>query len=395
MKKLPVILLLVLLFLFCIGAAAMITMREAEAYYTGAGASTVSNKVNEVMDYFDQYFIADYDENKMADMAAAGICAGSGDRWTSYLSAEDYQNNMQKFTNAYGGVGLTVTVDDETGELIVTELVPGGPAELAGVQIGDVLYQADGQLCSELGLEQTVALVKGELGTSIRLVFRRDGATYEADITRAEIPTPVSYGEMLENDIGYVYIANFEDRCAEETLNSIDSLLEQGAKGLIFDLRFNGGGQIGELTEILDRLLPEGTIISTEDYAGTKNEILSDADHVELPMIVLVNEHSYSAAEFFACALQEYGIGEVIGEKTCGKGYFQYGFELSDGSYLHLSVGKYYTPQGRSLIDVGVTPDIEVELSEDDFSRLYYGQLDPEDDEQLQAAITEMNAKIS
>ena len=395
MKKWPKVVLIILLFLFSIGATAFITMKEAQTYFEQKSGSVIDSKTNEIMSYFDRYFIADYDENEMADMAAQGLVAGCGDQWTSYMSAEDYQNNMQFFTNSYAGIGMTVTEDPETKALLVTEVIPGGPADLAGVEVGDFLEEVDGQKTSQLGMDQTVQLVKGEIGTAVHLAFARGEKTYEVDVVRDEIATVVSSYEMLEDQIGYIVIDNFETRCAEETLSNLQTLLQMGAKGIIFDLRFNGGGQMKQLAEILDELLPEGTIISTEDYSGYQDVITSDAECIEIPMVVLVNGYSYSAAEFFACALQEYGLATVVGEKTSGKGYFQNGFVLSDGSYLHLSIGKYFTPQGRSLIGVGVTPDIEVQLSEESAAKLYYGQLDRQDDLQLIAAVAEMQKKIS
>ena len=149
------------------------------------------------------------------------------------------------------------------------------------------------------------------------------------------------------------------------------------------------------MVKILDKLLPEGVLFQSEDYAGKKQTDTSDAACIELPMVVLVNRDSYSAAEFFAAALQEYGWAKVVGEKTCGKGNFQTGFQLSDGSLLNISIGKYYTPQGRSLTDIGVTPDVELEYDDDTYAKLYYGQLSDEEDTQLQEAIGILTSKIS
>ena len=160
-------------------------------------------------------------------------------------------------------------------------------------------------------------------------------------------------------------------------------------------MRFDGGGYKDEMVKILDKLLPEGVLFQSEDYAGKKQTDTSDAACIELPMVVLVNRDSYSAAEFFAAALQEYDWAKVVGEKTCGKGNFQTGFQLSDGSLLNISIGKYYTPQGRSLTDIGVTPDVELEYDDDTYAKLYYGQLSDEEDTQLQEAIGILTSKIS
>ena len=200
---------------------------------------------------------------------------------------------------------------------------------------------------------------------------------------------------MLDGQIGYVKIANFDTRCFDETSAAIDALLDDGAQALIFDVRNNGGGYKDELVKILDRLLPEGILFQSEDYSGTKQTDRSDAACIELPMAVLVNQDSYSAAEFFAAALQEYDWATVVGTKTCGKGNFQTAFTLSDGSMLNLSIGKYYTPQGRSLTDLGVTPDVEIEYDDETYAKLYYSQLEDADDTQLQAALRILTDKIS
>ena len=200
---------------------------------------------------------------------------------------------------------------------------------------------------------------------------------------------------MLDGGIGYVHIANFDRRCAEETLRCIDELLAQDAKGIIFDVRLNGGGYKDELVKVLDRLLPEGILFQSEDYSGKKEIDRSDAEQLSLPMAVLVNQDSYSAAEFFAAALQEYGAAVIVGSRTTGKGNFQNAFRLSDGSLLNISIGKYYTPNGVSLTETGITPDIELDLSEEEYAKLYTQTLEKSDDPQLQAAIRALGENIS
>ena len=183
------------------------------------------------------------------------------------------------------------------------------------------------------------------------LTILRGEESFPLSVERRSIQTPVATYEMLNGQIGYLKIANFDSRCAEETNAAMDELIAQGAQALIFDVRYNGGGYKDELVKVLDKILPEGILFQSEDYKGTKQTDRSDAACIKLPMAVLVNQDSYSAAEFFAAAIQEYNWGTVVGTKTVGKGNFQTAFTLSDGSMLNLSIGKYYTPQGRSLTD--------------------------------------------
>lgn len=205
-------------------------------------------------------------------------------------------------------------------------------------------------------------------------------------VTRAEYDQIHVTSRMLDNNIGYICIERFTDQTDEQFQKALDSVMEQGAEKLIFDLRNNPGGQLTALVNCLDTLLPEGKIISLKDKAGKTEEYTSDANAVDLPMAVLVNADSYSAAEFFAAALQEYGKATIVGEKTVGKGYSQQGFELSNGGCLNISTHCYYTPKGVSLIGKGVTPDKQADLS-DEKKEHFYVLRDSEDD-QLQAAIS-------
>ena len=196
---------------------------------------------------------------------------------------------------------------------------------------------------------------------------------------------------MLTDKIGLVTIENFDERCAEESIAAIETLLKNGAEKLIFDVRNNPGGYASELVKLLDYLLPEGDLFRTVRYDGKEHVDTSDADCLELPMAVLVNTSSYSAAEFFAAALREYEAATVVGEQTVGKGYFQSTYQLSDGSAVALSIGKYFTPKGVSLAENGITPDVVVTVDEETAQGIYYGTLTPEEDPQIQAAIKALN----
>ena len=321
------------------------------------------------------------------------MVAATGDRWSYYISAEDMAAHNEQLYNEYVGIGIASLLTE--GGMEVPSVTEGGPAEAAGVLVGDILTEVDGEATDALGLDETKNRVRGEAGTTVELTFLRDGAEVALTVERAAIVSPVAEAELLEGNIGYITIANFDYHCAEQTLACIDEMAAQGAEALLFDVRFNPGGLKDEMVEILDTLLPEGDIFRSVDYAGREEVDTSDAACLELPMAVLVNEDSYSAAEFFAAALQEYGVAEVVGVQTSGKGNFQYTFNLSDGSAVALSVGKYYTPSGKSLTDVGIVPDVEADLSYADYEALYYGTLPLDEDAQVQAALEVLREKIS
>jgi carboxyl-terminal processing protease len=214
----------------------------------------------------------------------------------------------------------------------------------------------------------------------------------EFALTRKRFQTPVATGKMLADQIGLITIENFDERCAEETIAAIHKLSEQGAKALIFDVRNNPGGYKDEMNKVLDHLLPEGPLFRSVDFRGKEQVDYSDAAHLDIPMAVVVNLNSYSAAEFFAAALDEYDAAVVVGEKTFGKGYFQNTFQLSDGSAVNLSVGKYTTPKGNSLVGVGMTPEVEIKVDKETAAEIAAGLLPPEEDPQIIAAINALKS---
>ena len=230
-------------------------------------------------------------------------------------------------------------------------------------------------------------IIRGKEGTSVSLEITRDSEVLRVQVTRMQILTEVVRYEMLENSIGLIAISNFDARCADETIAAIEALREQGAQALIFDVRNNPGGYATELVKVLDYLLPEGDLFRTLDYAGRETVDKSDASFLDMPIAVVCNEDSYSAAEFFPAAIQEYGAGTIVGMPTCGKGYFQYTYELSDGSAVGLSAGKYFTPSGKSLIGTGIQPDVVVEVDDETRAKIAYGTLDAKGDPQIQAAV--------
>lgn len=343
-------------------------------------------KLDELRALVDEKFIGEIDWKAAEDSAAAGMVAGLGDRWSYYMSAERYDSYLEQMKNAYVGVGITVT-EREDGYIDVVEVVEGGPAERAGIEAGDILTHADGIDLATLTMDETTGIIKGEEGTTVRLTIRRGEITWEMDVRREFFEVIVASGQMLTEDIGMVTIENFDGRCADETIAAIESLMDQGAKKLIFDVRNNPGGYKRELCAVLDYLLPEGPLFRSEYYDGTEQVDESDADCLDIPMAVLVNSESISAAEFFAAALDEYEAATVVGTQTIGKGYFQQTYRLSDGSAVGLSVGKYTTPNGVSLTDVGITPDVVVEVDEELFWQIYYGNVEWTGDPQVLAAV--------
>lgn len=344
------------------------------------------SKLDELQSVIDRYFIEEPDMGAVEDAAASAMVEALGDRWSYYMTAEEYLNYQDTMANSYVGVGITIQ-QREDGYIDIVRVEAGGPAEEAGVLPGDVMTAVAGQDISAMDVDEIKSLVQGEAGTSVRITVERDGSPLDITVQRRLIQSVVATGEMLEGNVGLVTIVNFDSRCTEETVAAIEALLEQGAQALIFDVRYNPGGYKHELVNLLDYLLPEGPLFRSVDYAGNEAVDMSDADCLDIPMMVLMNGDSYSAAEFFAAALSEYGAAKLVGEPTTGKGYFQSTYGLRDGSAVNISVGKYTTPNGVTLADVGLTPDILVDVDDELYMEIYYGNVSAREDPQIRAAL--------
>lgn len=353
--------------------------------------NTGVSKLEYLEELIEKCFIGEYDKVAMEDAAADAMVDALGDRWSYYIPAASWSAYQEQMNNAYVGIGVTISQREDGKGLDVQNVTVGGPAEEAGLLAGDVIHAVDGRSIEGMELTDIKALIQGESGTSVKLTILRSGSSREIEVERREIKTPVVTSQLLDGNIGYIKIANFNANCADETIAAIEELTEQGAVKLIFDVRYNPGGYASELVEVLDYLLPEGKLFTRVDYTGKETTDMSDANCVELPMAVLVNGDSYSAAEFFAAALMEYEVATIVGEKTVGKGYFQSTFQLPDGSAVGLSIGKYYTPKGQSLAGVGITPDVELTVSDEIAQQIYAGTLDPMEDPQVLAAIKALN----
>lgn len=344
------------------------------------------DKLSQLEALIEEKYIDEADVTAMEDAAAAAMVKATGDKWSYYIPADEYEAYRERMANAYVGVGITIQAAEEGGFLIVG-VTPGGPAEEAGLQVEDIVVAVEGQDVRAFSTTEVRDVVKGEEGTFVSMTVLRQGEEVTLSVERRKVQTPVASGEMLTETVGLVTIENFDSRCAEETIAHIEALLEAGAEKLIFDVRNNPGGYASELVKVLDYLLPEGELFRTLRYDGKENVDYSDEKHLDVPMAVLVNADSYSAAEFFAAALAEYDAAIVVGEQTTGKGNFQQTYQLSDGSAVALSVGKYFTPKGVSLADTGVTPDILLPMDAEMALQLYYDRLDPMEDIQIQAAL--------
>ncbi len=350
--------------------------------------SSEQSKLDQLQEVIRTRFIGQEDLTRMQDAAAEAMVEALGDRWSYYIPASEYAAYEEQKHNQYVGIGATITVTEGDQGFRVSRIEADGSAKEAGILPGDIIIKIDSTSVTGLTTAGARDLVRGEEGTFVALTVLRDGEQKVFSVERKTIKVVVAEGEMLENNIGLVRIKNFDERCAQDTITAIEKLVENGAKALIFDLRNNPGGYKSELVKVLDYLLPKGPLFRSLDYRGYEAVDSSDERCLKLPMAVLVNGESYSAAEFFAAALDEYDWAVVVGEATTGKGYFQNTYMLNDGSAVGLSVGKYFTPNGVSLAEVGgLIPEVLVQVDEETAALIYADLVDPQDDPQIQAAV--------
>lgn len=353
------------------------------------------DKLLEAADLIEASFIGDSDREAMTDAAISAMVESLGDRWSYYLTAEQMEQYRAYESNQYKGLGLVVK-SGEDGGVVIHAVYPVSPAGEAGILPGSRIIRVAMVDTRSATLNEALELVRNgiEAGRVELSLQEPDGEMRDVTLIPGYVDTdPVSWA-MLPDGLGYIRIENFEDRSGDLAISAAEELCSQGAQGLVFDVRGNPGGQLQQLLKLLDRLLPKGALFISKDIQGKVETEYSDDDCLSVPMAVLVNSDSYSAAEFFAAALQEYEWATVVGEQTTGKGYAQVTLMLSDGSAIHISTVEYFTPQGKNLDGTGLTPDLEVDLDEEQRQELAYGTLTPEKDAQLQAARNVLLDKI-
>ena len=352
---------------------------------------TGTGKLDRLENLIQERYIGEADGEAMEDAAAAAMVKATGDRWSYYIPASQYEAHKEQSENAYVGIGITIQQAEDGSGFLIVMVNQNGPAQEAGIQVNDLLIAVEDQDVREMTADQVRELIRGEAGTKVSLTVMRQGEHQTLAVERRRIESAVATGQMLTDGIGLVKISNFDERCASESIAAVQKLQQEGAKKIIFDVRNNPGGYAEELVKLLDYLLPEGDLFRSVSYDGAEKVDTSDADCLDMPMAVLINGSSYSAAEFFAAALQEYQAATIVGEPTVGKGVYQTTISLGDGSAVALSTGKYFTPKGNSLTDVGVIPDVRVDVDEETAEKIYYGTLGSADDLQIQAAIQVLN----
>ena len=344
-------------------------------------------KLDVLMELVEMYYYEDVDEDEMLESAALGLIAGIGDVYSTYYTKEDMEAFNEETEGEYAGIGCQLLADPSDQTITITRVFKGSPAERAGMRSGDKIVYVNDVYYSAYEMDDAVSVMRGEPGGTVKVTVLRDLDTIDFDVTREIVNINYVEYEILDGDIGYVMVYDFLGDAYEGFAEAIDAFRAANVSGMIIDLRNNGGGLVDDSVDMADLILPEGVVVTLRDKNGYEEVYRIDGEYYDVPMVLLVNEYSASASEILAGAVRDYGAGVLLGTKTFGKGVVQSVLEFTDGSGVKLTTARYYTPSGECIHEVGIEPDIEVELDEDAVTIYGLNNLPHDEDAQLQAAI--------
>lgn len=381
----------------CLVIALMVVIVKETMLHSTVGSGFMTRhgveKVNLLSDVIDQYYYKDITDEEKMEGIYKGLMSSTNDKYTDYYSPKEFKDLMVTMEGDYGGIGATLSQDKVTKEVSVVEVYEGSPAARAGLERGDIVISVDGHLGTDESLDDFVQRIRGEEGTSIEMVYKRDDQEHTIEITREEVIVPSVSHRMLDDKIGYIRISSFVNGTQKDFEDALADLQSQGMQGIVFDMRDNGGGMVDSVVAILDDILPAGTVVYTMDKSGKREDYTSDdAKKIDIPVTVLVNENTASAAEIFTGAIRDFNYGTIIGTNTFGKGIVQSTVPLSDGSAVKITVATYYTPSGECIHEKGIKPDIELEFSYADENPTEYDELK---DNQVQKAMEVLGEKLA
>ena len=350
--------------------------------------ASTDEKLSVLKGLIDENYIGETDEEALEEGIYKGYIQGLEDPYSVYYDEEETKDLYETTEGEYSGIGAVLSQNMDSGVITLVQIYEGSPADKAGLKDNDILTKVGDMEVTGMDLSEVVTYIKGEKGTDVDLTVLRGEEAEEITVTatRDTVEAQTVEYEMLEDQIGYLSVTEFDSVTYDQYKEALDALTQQGMEGLVVDLRNNPGGNLNTVCDMLDLVLPEGTIVYTEDKDGNRETATSDDEHqIDVPMAVLVNGNSASASEIYAGAIQDYGIGTIVGTQTYGKGVVQQIFDLGDGTSVKLTIAEYYTPNGRNIDGEGITPDVEVEYEAD--------ESDPEADNQLEEAVDVLKEK--
>lgn len=349
----------------------------------------IDNKISGLRELIDARYLGEVDDSELEEGLYKGLISGLEDPYSVYYDEEETKRLVEATEGEYDGIGAVLTQNMDTGIVTLVQIYEGSPAMEAGLKDDDILYRVGDMEVTGKDLTEVVSHIKGEKGTEVSLTVLRGENNEEVTVTavRNTIQAQTIEYEMKDDKIGYIEVSEFDLVTYAQYEDALTDLEGEGMKGLIVDLRNNPGGNLKTVCDMLDLMLPEGLIVYTEDKEGNREEMESDEEsQFHLPMVVLMNGNSASASEIYAGAIQDYGIGKIVGTQSYGKGVVQQIFDLKDGTCVKLTIAEYFTPKGRNINGTGITPDVEVEYEKN--------EEDPEADNQLDKAVEVLKEQL-
>ena len=354
----------------------------------------IGNKLETIEEVLKNHYVGEIDEEKLEEGIYKGFVAGVGDTYTAYYTEEEFKELREQSSGVYAGIGIMMTLQVQDNSIEVAEIFEGSPAEKVGMKINDRIIEAGGQRITGDDFSDLPKIIKGTPGTTVDVTVYRpeENKNYEFTLERANVTSPTIYHRMIDSEIGYIQITQFEEVTYDQFKEALEEIKSLGAKGLVLDVRNNPGGLLDIVEQIADELVPKGVVVSTKDRNGKGTEYIADDKYTDMPVVVLINENSASASEVLSGALKDYNRAELVGTTTFGKGVVQSLVPLSDGSAIKLTTSQYFTPSGVCIQGIGIDPDYEVKLSTE---KLLKGRdLTEAEDDQLQKAIEVIKGKI-
>lgn len=395
---------MICLAIVCFGIKGVLKMTGQLLVIGEAGASTITSdalldeevveKIDEIYSYMNIYYYGDFEKEDIYNSIYSGVMESLEDPYSVYYTPEEYEDMRVSTSGTYYGIGAGVSQDMTTMEVTISKVYRGTPSEEAGLKNGDMILYVEDIDATSVEVSELVQHIRGEEGTTVHMTIYRPstGETLEFDVERRHVELPSIEGEMLEGNIGYIQITEFQDKTDEQFEVMLKMLQKQGAKGLIIDVRANPGGLLSTVVNLLDQVLPEGLLVYVEDKYGNRDEYTSNAECVDLPIVVLMDETSASASEIFAGAMKDYEYATLVGKTTYGKGIVQNIIRLSDGDAMKITTAKYFTPKGNDIHKIGVTPDVEVDY---EYSGPENENYDKQYDSQFLKAVEIMKEKLA
>ena len=350
------------------------------------------DKLLEIMGIVGDNYYQDVETDKLLEGAAQGLLYGVGDPYTFYYTAEDFAEMWEEDEGEYAGIGIQISASYLTNICTVSRVFDNGPAHEAGVLKGDILYKVEDMYVDAYNLQDAVDIMRGIPGTDVNVVFLRGGEELSFTLTRAKISVNRVESTMLEDGIGYIYLYDFAGDCAVKFEAALNDLVDRGAKGIIIDLRDNPGGWTADAESIADLFMDKGVIYYLEYRDGQREYAYSKNGKTDVQLVVLMNQYSASSSEILCGALKDRANATVVGVQSYGKGIVQAVVGLSDQSGMQVTIAQYFTPNGNKVHQVGITPDVEVQLPEGDIGMYQFGDLS---DPQLSRALEIMQEKLA